>query len=192
VRSGTGVPVPLIVIPSAGTSGPGGNSWRAPRNPTVMRPNARRSGGACARRPNDQVAVRPGPPPAAAIPVKADVTDTASAADAAGCGTWQSLFLSLPSYAMPAEMSCPLRNEYPVIAETFSNKRCSRCKRRSMDSRLACGIETETGRPEVNDLGEFGVGFQQAFAGDAWFQAQQRIRSDSSNVAVSSGRSRTG
>ena len=32
-------------------SGPGGSSWRAPRKPSVMTPNARRSGGACARRP---------------------------------------------------------------------------------------------------------------------------------------------
>jgi hypothetical protein len=38
------------------------------------------------------------------------------------------------------------------------------------------GIEAEAGGPEVNDLGEFGVGFQQVFAGDAWFQAQQRIQ----------------
>jgi hypothetical protein len=56
----------------------------------------------------------------------------------------------------------------------------------------ACDIEAEAGRPEVNDLGEFGVGFQQVFAGDAWFQAQHRIQSDSSDVAVSSGRSVTG
>jgi hypothetical protein len=38
------------------------------------------------------------------------------------------------------------------------------------------GCEAEAGGPEVKDLGEFGVGFQQVFAGDAWFQAQQRIQ----------------
>ena len=30
---------------------PGGSWWRAPRNPSAMPPNARRGGGACARRP---------------------------------------------------------------------------------------------------------------------------------------------
>jgi hypothetical protein len=38
------------------------------------------------------------------------------------------------------------------------------------------GFIAESGSPDVKDLGEFGVGFQQVFAGDAWFQAQQRIQ----------------
>jgi hypothetical protein len=37
--------------PGRSASRPGGSSWRAPRNPSAMRPNARRGGGACARRP---------------------------------------------------------------------------------------------------------------------------------------------
>jgi hypothetical protein len=69
-----------------------------------------------------------------------------------------------------------LRDVLYVIAETSAKGGVLDANRGDFVAGGTGGFVAEARGPDVKDLGEFGVGFKQVFAGNARFQAQQRIQ----------------